>query len=79
MERSRLLYRTIKGRLQFSIKQFVIANPFATVDEILAGRELNCSKSTVSRFLKRHGMPTGKAKARTVVRCWQTRGASLTY
>jgi hypothetical protein len=62
-----VLIKEIKGKLQFSIKQFIIANPFATLDETWAGCELNCSKSTLSRYLKRHGMRTGKAKARIVI------------
>jgi hypothetical protein len=62
-----VVIKEIKARLQFSIKQFIMPNSFATLDEIFAVCELNCIKSTLSRYLKRHGMPSGKAKARIVI------------
>ena len=58
---------SINARKPLIIKKFVIANPRATLLDIKYGCELNENVSTISRYLKKYGMESKKAKSRIVI------------
>ena len=46
----------IQGRQQLKIKEYVIWNPEATLNDILIGCDLKVSKTTLRRYLHRFGL-----------------------
>ena len=57
----------IQGRKQLQIKQYIQFNPTDTLQDIITGCELDVSKSTLSNYLKRFGMPCKVAKKQIVI------------
>jgi len=57
----------IQGRKQLQIKQFIQYNPTGTLQDIITGCDLDVSTSTLSKYLKRFGMPCKVAKKQIVI------------
>jgi transposase/AraC-like DNA-binding protein len=57
----------IQGRQHLQIKQCILYNPKDTLDDILINCDLNVSKSTLRRYLKRYNMEPKVAKSRIVI------------
>ena len=57
----------IQERKQLKIKQYIQLNPTDTLQDIITGCELDVSKSTLSNYLKRFGMPCKVAKKQIVI------------
>jgi predicted transcriptional regulator len=57
----------IQGRKQLEIKQYILMNPTATLNDIREGCNLNVTIATIGKYLKRFGMPRKVAKKKIVV------------
>ena len=57
----------IKNRKPRLIKAFIIANPTATLQDILTACDLDVSRNTLSVYLKRVDMQARRARSRIVV------------
>ena len=58
---------TIQARKQLEIKNYLLMNPTATLNDIKTDCELNVSLETIRKYLLRFGMPRRLAKKKIVV------------
>ena len=65
--RLKLYKGKIQGRKRLEIKQFILYNPKATLEDIKVACDLDCCISTIWSYLQKYGMLLKKAKYKIII------------
>lgn len=57
----------IQGRKQLEIKEYIMWNPLDSLHDIILGCDLDCSTTSLFRYLNRFGMDTHTAQRRIII------------